>query len=129
MEEILDEMPLSSEQKEKIIKVVEEQYPEKAKPIKVTNKEQFEEFMSELLKMLPEFKLADSRQKILTETCKKYMSDNNIKFAECKYGNLVFQIVHQRRLDRALIEDIDKYKTLQKGERLNKNPNEMAYNS
>ena len=128
MEEILEKHNISNEAKEEILRSIEESYPEKAKPLFVTSEKKFNEYMVELLKLLPSYRLMDQRQKVLTETCKNYMIENKIGKADCDYGSLTLIQVFQRRLDRNLIEDIEKYKTLQSSDRLGKQPNQKAFN-
>ena len=127
MEEVFEKHNLSAEAIKEILILVEESYPEKAKPLNVPTEEKFQEYLEELLKMIPETKMKESRQKVLTETCKFYMMENKLSIAECKYGKATLSEVFQRRLDRSLIPNIEEFKTLQKSNTFGKFPNKKAF--
>jgi len=86
----------------------EQEYEQKT--IKVKDSEQFETMSQELLKNWKEYKKLDARMKLLDASVKKYMVDNDMKIFETNYGALLIVPQNRRVLDRALIEDIERYK-------------------
>jgi hypothetical protein len=86
----------------------EEQYTQKTVP--VNNEKQFEQMSEELLKNWKEYKKLDTRMKLLDASVKKYMTDKKLYMHENKYGHLLIVTQNRRVLDRALIDDIEKYK-------------------
>ncbi len=93
--------------------------------VAMVDKTQFERMADELLKNWTEYKKLKSRMELLDASCKKYMCETNMKTYENEHGALM--LVHQSRrvLNRALIEDIEKYKSSVKFSMLYKNPSDM----
>ncbi len=80
------------------------------KTMNIKSFQQFEKMTDELLKGWSEYKKLDSRMKLLDESIKKYMIDNDRQFYENEYGALCIVSQNRRVLDRSLIEDIEQYK-------------------
>jgi len=107
MEELVEKYNISKEDQQ----LLEENFNlNQTKPIISEDKTTFEEYANELLALMPSFKKLDARVKILNETCKKYMLDNNIKVHECKNGDLMLRSGSYHVLNRLLIPDIEIYK-------------------
>ncbi len=92
------------------------------KPQDIKSKEQFEKMASEMLSNWTEYKKLDARMKLLDASTKKYMVDNKIKIYENDHGSLMIVEQKVRVLDRALIDDIEKYKIDTKRKIMYKSP-------
>jgi hypothetical protein len=64
----------------------------------------------EMLGAWKEYKKLDARMKLLDASTKKYMVDNKMDVYKCDKGSLMIVEQNRRMLDRALIDDIEKYK-------------------
>lgn len=83
---------------------------ETTKPQSIKSKEQFEKMASEMLAGWKEYKKIENRMKLLDASTKKYMLDNDMDEYRCDGGKITIIEQSRKVLDRALIDDIEKYK-------------------
>jgi hypothetical protein len=99
----------------------EPEYP--VKPLEIKNRQQFEEMALEILGGWTDYKKIKTRMELLDASCKAYMVKNDMKTFENENGAFCIVVQERRILDRALIDDIEKYKINARVNIMYKSPN------